>query len=66
MQGRVAGYLSTERRIPPGCRPASANDTHIVNTVGAQYVRPAYLKYVKKEFSKIKFLGLLSQSERRV
>jgi hypothetical protein len=31
MQRPVWGYLSTERRIPAGCRPASANDAHIVN-----------------------------------
>jgi hypothetical protein len=31
MQRPVWGYLSTERRIPLGCRPASANDTRIVN-----------------------------------
>jgi hypothetical protein len=31
MQRPVWGYLSTERCIPTGCRPASANDTRIVN-----------------------------------
>jgi hypothetical protein len=42
MQGRVEGYLSTERRIPPGCRPASANNTRIVNPVETHGVHFSY------------------------
>jgi hypothetical protein len=33
MQRPVVEYLFTERRIPTGCRPTSANDTRIVNPV---------------------------------
>jgi hypothetical protein len=40
MQRPVWGCLSTERRIPAGCRPTSANDTCCVNPV-THCVRPA-------------------------
>jgi hypothetical protein len=33
MQGRVVECLSTERHIPPGCRPASVNDARRMNPV---------------------------------
>ncbi|MDR2470256.1 MAG: hypothetical protein LBD27_07255 [Tannerella sp.] len=39
MQGRVWGCVSTERRIPTGCRLALANDTRIVNPVETHGVR---------------------------